>query len=73
MQLSKKQKAFSQYFAAFEKSTSNFEHFENKMSLIADETVKDVNQMFKKPDFRTPFDNQHVKGSQTLLKSARPK
>ena len=43
MQLSKKQKAFSQYFAAFEKSTSNFEHFENKMSLIADETVKDVN------------------------------
>ena len=47
MQLSKKQKAFSQYFAAFEKSTSNFEHFENKMSLVADvfpkiETVKDV-------------------------------
>ena len=34
-------------------------------------TAKDVvMQMSKKPRFRTPFDSQHVKGSQTLVKSA---
>ena len=30
MQLSKKQKTFSQFSAAFLKSASNFEHFEKK-------------------------------------------
>ena len=36
MQLSKKQKVFSQFFAAFVIATSNFENFEKKnMSLIA--------------------------------------
>ena len=30
MQLSQKQKTFSQFFAAFLKSTLNFEHFEKK-------------------------------------------
>ena len=34
MQLSKKQKTFSQFFAVFLKSTSNVEHFEKNMSLI---------------------------------------
>ena len=34
-------------------------------------TVKDVvRQMSKEPRFRTPFDSQQVKGSQTLVKSA---
>ena len=34
-------------------------------------TVKDgVRQMSKRPHFRTPFDSQHVKVSQTLVKSA---
>ena len=34
-------------------------------------TAKDVvMQMSKKLRFRTPFDSQHVKGSQTLVKSA---
>ena len=32
--------------------------------------VKDViKQMFKQPRFGTPFKNQHVKGSQTIVKS----
>ena len=30
MQLSKKQKQFCQYFAAYQKSTSNFDYFEQK-------------------------------------------
>ena len=33
--------------------------------------VKDLGRpLSKKYRFRTPFDNQHVKGSQTLVKSA---
>ena len=36
MQLSKKQKYFSLFFAAFVKSTSNFEHFPEKMGVIVD-------------------------------------
>ena len=35
LQLSDKLKTFSQFFIAFLESTSNFEHFEKKMSLIA--------------------------------------
>ena len=35
------------------------------------QTVKDfVRRLSKKHPFRTPFDSQHVKGSQTPLKSA---
>ena len=34
--LSQKQQTFSQFFSAFLKSTLNFEHFQNKMTLIAD-------------------------------------
>ena len=34
--LSQKQKTFSQFFSAFLKSTLNFEHFREKMTLIAD-------------------------------------
>ena len=34
------------------------------------QTPKDmVKQMSKKPRFRTPFNSQHIKASQTLLKS----
>ena len=36
MQLSYKQKTFSQYFFAFYKFRFNFEHFQKKMTLIAD-------------------------------------
>ena len=35
MHLSKKQKIFSQFFAAFFESALNFEHFQKKMTLIA--------------------------------------
>ena len=35
MQLSEKQKTFSQFFSAFLKSSLNFKHFEKKMTLIA--------------------------------------
>ena len=36
------------------------------------QTAKDVvGQISKKPRFRTPLDSQHVKGSQTLVKSVR--
>ena len=31
---------------------------------------KEVKKMFKTNSFKTPFDSQHAKGSQTLLKSA---
>ena len=34
--LSQKQQAFSQFFSPFLKSTLNFEHFQKKMTLIAD-------------------------------------
>ena len=34
--LSQKQKIFSEFFSAFLKSTLNFEHFQKKMTLIAD-------------------------------------
>ena len=36
MQLSRKQKTFSEFFSAFLKFILNFQHFENKMTLIAD-------------------------------------
>ena len=34
--LSQKQKTFSQFFSGFLKRTLNFEHFQKKMTLIAD-------------------------------------
>ena len=34
--LSQKQQTFSEFFSAFLKSTLNFEHFQNKMTLLAD-------------------------------------
>ena len=34
--LSQKQNTFSQFFSPFSKSTLNFEHFQKKMTLIAD-------------------------------------
>ena len=68
MQLSKKQKIVPQCFAAFLKSTSNCEHFEQKdhpHNLCISE-----NENCEKTLFITAFDSQPVKGSQTLLKSA---
>ena len=36
MLLSRKKKTFSQFFSSFLKSTLNLEHFQKKMTLIAD-------------------------------------
>ena len=74
MKLSQKQETFSQISSALLKSTLNFEHFENNMTLIAHVFLKlgtprkVVKQMSKKSRFRGPFDKQHSKGDQTLLK-----
>ena len=46
MHLSQKQKTFSEFFCAYFKSTSNFEHFQTKMTLIA----------YAFPNLRTPKD-----------------
>ena len=56
-------------------SPSNFKHFQEKMIVIANvfpklPTVKDlVKPLFRKRYFRTSFGTQHVKRSQTLVKS----
>ena len=53
-----------------------FQHVQKKMTLVFYvfpklETAKNVvGKISKKTRFKTPFDSQHVKGSQTLFKSA---
>ena len=78
--LSQKQKAFSEFFLPFSKSTLNFEHFEiykKKMTLIADLfpklriPEKVVRYMSKKSRFKGPFDTQHGKRVQTQLQSGQ--
>ena len=60
-------------------SSSNFPHFLKKKIVIANvflelQTVKDlVRPLSKNHRFRTSFDSQHVKGSETIKKSARQK
>ena len=55
----------------------NFKHFQKKMTLIADvfpklQSSKNVfKEMSKKSCFRGPFDKQHGKVNQTMLKSER--
>ena len=55
----------------------NFQNYKKKMIVIPTlfrklQTVKDlVRPLSKKHRFRTPFDSQHVKWSQTLAKSSR--
>ena len=71
MKLSKNQKYFSQFFVPFMELTSSFK----KMILIANafpqlQTLKHlVRPLSKKSCFRTPFDSQHVKESETLVRS----
>ena len=76
MQLSQKQKTFSQLFAAFLKFRLNFKYFEKKyyphrffISEITD-SKSVIRKMSKKSCFREPFDKQHGKRAQALLKSA---
>ena len=75
MQVSPKQKTFSEFFSAFLKSKLNFEDFQKKkMSLIADVypklwTPKNLaRSMSKKYRFKGSFPKQHGKRAQTLLK-----
>ena len=76
MILSLKPKTFSDSFVPFPEYASNLKHFEKKMMVIATlfrklQTVKDlVTPLSKKYRFRTSFERQHVKGSQTLVKSS---
>ena len=64
-----------QFFLAFSKSTLNFESFQKKMTFIADlfpklRTPKNVvRYLSKKSRFQGPFDRQHGKRVQTLLRS----
>ena len=72
MYLSQKQKHFSQFLCAFFKSTSNFQHFQKKITLIAYvfpklRTLKNVlRQLSKKSRLREPLERQHGKRAETL-------
>ena len=77
MQLSQKQKTFSEFSSASLKSSLNFEHLQKKkMTLIAEvfprvQTPKNmVTSMSKKSRFKGSFGKQHGKRDQTLLKFA---
>ena len=73
MHLSKKQKIFSEFFAAFFESALNFEHFQKKMTLIAYvfpklPTTKNVlRQTPKSSLFREPVDRRHGKWAEALI------
>ena len=62
MQLSQKQKMFSEFFFVFSKFSFNFKNFSRKMTLIVDvflnlPTPKNVvREMSKKSRFESPFD-----------------
>ena len=67
MQLSQKQKIFSQFVSAFLKCWLNFEQFKTKMTLIADVFPKlripksKVKKISKKSSFRGTIEKQHEK------------
>ena len=76
LQLSLKRKTSSDFLNPLMESTSNFKDFEKKMVFIATllrklQALRDLLRLLsKKHCFRTPFDSQHVKESQTLVKSS---
>ena len=76
MQLSRKQKTFSEFFSAFLKSSLDFEHFQTNMTLIVEvfpklRTPKNmVTSMSRESRFKGSFGKQHGKRAQTLLKFA---
>ena len=73
--LSQKQKIFSEFFSAFLESALNFEHFQKKMTLIAYvfpklPTTKNVlRQMSKSSRFTEPVDRRHGKWAEALIQS----
>ena len=75
MEVSRKQKTFSEFFPAFLKSRLNFEDFEKKkMTLITEVFPKlrtprnMVTSTSKKSRFKICFERQHGKRAQTLFK-----
>ena len=76
MQLSRKQKRFSQFYVPFMESSSNSKHFPKKddRDSLSIFEIKDCQNLggpiCKKRRFRTSFGSQHLKGFQTLVKSA---
>ena len=77
MQLSEQEKKFPEFFCAILISTINFEHFQNEIDphswYISElRTLKNVVKQFsKKSRVRGPFDKQHGKGDETMLKPER--
>ena len=77
MHLSEKRKISSAVPFTFSKFRINFEHFIKNMTLLADvflnlRTRRNVvRYMSKKSRFRRPFDKEHGKRAETLLKSER--
>ena len=75
MKLSQKQNPFSEFFAAFLKSSLNSKHSGKEVTLIVfvfwklSSPKKVVRKMAQKSCFRGPFDKQHGRPSQALLKS----
>ena len=75
IQLSEKQKTFSQFFSASLICKSNFEYFQKRMIPTADlfpklRALKNVvRSMLKHSRLRGPFEKQYGKTGQTLLKS----
>ena len=73
--LSPKQNTFSDFLAAFLKSTLNFEHFLKKDDLIEDvfsklaSPKKVIRKMCVKSRFRGLFNKKHGKSAQRLLKT----
>ena len=72
-----KTKNFFYSFSPFLESTSNFKHFETKKMIVIATLLRKlealkylVRPLSKKHRFRTPFDSQYLKGSQTLVKSS---
>ena len=75
MNLSQKQKSFSEFFSAFFESALNSEHFQKKMTLIAYvfpklPTTKNVlRHMSKSSRFRERVDRRHGKWAEALIRS----
>ena len=65
MQVSKKQKTFSEFFSAVLKSRLNIENFQKRITLLAD-AVPELRTCF-----RRSIHKQHDKRSERLLKSTR--
>ena len=76
MQLSQKHKTFCQFFTAFMKYRSNFEHFGKRDDAhkFCNSEIRDfenlLRKMSKETGSREPFQKQHGKRAEGLLKSA---